>query len=81
MPWSEKSGRFTLLFEAFAIKVLQSARGVHQASVLLHLNWHRVEAIKARAVECGLSRRRQTKILFYCGKLDMAPNLLNRDSQ
>ena len=64
MPWSEKSSRFTLLFEAFAIKVLQSARSVHEASVLLRLNWHQVEAIKARAVERGLSRRRQTKIAY-----------------
>ena len=32
--------------------------------MLLRLNWHRVEAIKARAVERGLSRRRQTKIAY-----------------
>jgi len=56
-PWAEKNSRFTLLFEGFAIRVLQAARSVEEARKLLGLNWHQVEAIKARAVKRGLSRR------------------------
>jgi len=62
LPWAGKHGRFTLLFEAFAIQVLQSARSVEEARKLLRLNWHQLESIKRRAVERGLERRRGVKI-------------------
>jgi transposase len=61
-PWAEKNSRFTLLFEGFAIRVLQAARSVEEARKLLGLNWHQVEAIKARAVKRGLSRREAVTI-------------------
>jgi len=61
-PWAEKNSRFTLLFEGFAIRVLQAARSVEEARKLLGLNWHQVEAIKARAVKRGLSRREEVTI-------------------
>lgn len=61
-PWAGKNSRFTLLFEAFAIRVLTSARSVEEARKLLGLNWHQVEAIKFRAVERGLSRRQEQAI-------------------
>lgn len=57
VPWAGKHSRFTLLFEAFAIRVLKAARSVEEARKLLGLNWHQVEAIKARAVQRGLARR------------------------
>lgn len=57
VPWAEKNSRFTLLFEAFALRVLQASRSVEEARKLLKLNWHQVEAIKARGVERGLARR------------------------
>jgi transposase len=63
-PWAGKNSRFTLLFEAFAIRVLKAARSVEGASKLLGLNWHQVEAIKTRAVERGLSRRKENKIRY-----------------
>ena len=50
-PWAGKNSRFTLLFEAFAIRVLTAARSVEEAGKLLGLNWHQVDAIKARAVK------------------------------
>ncbi len=62
VPWAEKNSRFTLLFEAFAIRVLNAARSVEEARKLLGLNWHQVDAIKARAVKRGLARRQATKI-------------------
>ena len=61
-PWAGKNSRFTLLFEAFAIRVLKAARSVEEARKLLKLNWHQVEAIKARAVQRGLARRQEEPI-------------------
>ncbi len=56
-PWATKNSRFTLLFESFAIRVIQASRSIEEARKLLKLNWHQVEAIKRRAVERGLARR------------------------
>lgn len=64
VPWAGKNSRFTLLFEAFAIKVLLAARSVEEARKLLGLNWHQVEAIKRRAVARGLSRRADEPISY-----------------
>lgn len=64
LPWAGKNSRFTLLFEAFALRVLQAARSVEEARKLLKLNWHQVEAIKQRAVARGLSRREEESIAY-----------------
>lgn len=63
-PWAGKGSRFTLMFEAFAIRVLQAARSVEEARKLLKLNWHQVEAIKTRAVNRGLKRRERVAIPY-----------------
>lgn len=57
VPWAAKHARFTLLFEAFALKLLQAARSVEEARKLLRLSWHQVDDIKSRAVARGLKRR------------------------
>lgn len=62
VPWAGKHSRFTLLFESFAIRILQVARSVEEARKLLKLNWHQINAIKERAVERGLARRAQAPI-------------------
>jgi len=62
VPSAGKNRRFTLLFEAFAMRVLKVARSVEEARKQLGLNWHRVDAIKARAVERGLARRQKTRV-------------------
>jgi transposase len=64
VPWAGKNSRFTLLFEAFAIRVLQASRSVEEARKLLGLNWQQVDAIKARAVKRGLARREETEIAY-----------------
>jgi len=64
IPWAGKNSRFTLLFEAFAIRVLTAARSVEEARKLLGLNWHQVEAIKERAVQRGLARRKEAPICY-----------------
>ena len=57
LPWAEPHGRFTLLFEAFAVKVLQACSSVERARVLLNLSWGSVQQIMDRAVERGLLQR------------------------
>lgn len=57
VPWAEPHGRFTVMFEAFALRVLQAASSVEKARKLLRLSWGSVQAIMERAVERGLKRR------------------------
>lgn len=57
VPWAEPHGRFTLMFEAFAIRVLQAAASTEQARLLLKLSWKSVQQIMNRAVERGLQER------------------------
>ena len=57
VPWAEPGGRFSRLFERFAIDVLLCARSVKQAAGLLGLSWDEVDHILRRAVQRGLSRR------------------------
>lgn len=63
-PWASKNSRFTLMFESFAIRVIQASRSIEEARKLLKLNWHQVEAIKRRAVERGLARRKALPITY-----------------
>ena len=67
VPWADEHSRFTLLFERFAVEVLQAAASVSQAQSLLHLSWEAVQRIKERAVERGLSRRNESDIILHVG--------------
>lgn len=57
VPWAAPHGRFTLLFESFAIEVLLACQSVSAACALLGLNWGSAQRIMDRAVERGLARR------------------------
>ena len=57
VPWANPHGRFTLMFEAFAIRVLQAAASTEQARTLLNLSWKSMQRIMDRAVERGLALR------------------------
>jgi transposase len=57
VPWAAPGGRFTLLFERFAIDVLRASASVSQACGLLGIGWDAVQQIMERAVERGLDRR------------------------
>jgi transposase len=57
VPWAGKHFRFTLLFEAFAIEVIQAASSIEAARELLNLDWSAVDRIMKRAVARGLERR------------------------
>jgi transposase len=66
VPWAAPQGRFTLLFERFAVQVLLASASVSQACALLGLNWDTAQEIMRRAVERGLERR-QLERLKYMG--------------
>lgn len=66
VPWAEKYSRFTLLFEAFAIDVIQACGNVKSAAGLLRLDWDSVHRIMQRAVKRGLACR-QLDSLPYVG--------------
>ena len=57
LPWAKPHGRFTLLFEAWAVKVLQACANVERARRLLGLSWKSVHEIIKRAVGRGLVKR------------------------
>jgi transposase len=56
VPWAEKFGRFTRLFERLAIQVLQIC-SVAEACRLLRISWEEADGIKQRAVDRGLERK------------------------
>jgi transposase len=64
IPWADAHSRCTLLFEAFAIEVLQATASVAQAQSLLRLSWDTVQRIKERAVQRGLARRKEETIRY-----------------
>ena len=57
VPWGGKHSRFTLMFEAFAIEVINACSCVSRAAGLLGLSWSSVHSIIERAVARGLNRR------------------------
>lgn len=56
VPWAEKYGRFTRLFERFAIDVLKVC-SISEAAGILRISWDEGDGIKARAVKRGLERK------------------------
>lgn len=66
VPWAGKHSRFTLMFEAFAIKVLQAAANVKRAAELLGLSWDAVHSIIERGVDRGL-KRRELEGIYHVG--------------
>ena len=64
VPWAGKHSRFTLMFEAFAIKVLMAASSVKKASELLGLSWDTTQALMERSVNRGLARRQEEPIKY-----------------
>ena len=66
VPWAAPQGRFTLLFERFAVEVLLASASVSQACTLLGIGWDTAQEIMRRAVQRGLERR-QLERLKYLG--------------
>src|ERR1039458_8755760 len=66
VPWASSQGRFTLLFERFAVEVLLACASVSQGCELLGIGWETAQEIMRRAVERGLERR-QLECLKHLG--------------
>lgn len=64
VSWARKHSRFTLLFEAFVIAVLQSAATISHAARLTGLDWSTLHTLMERAVEAGLQRRELEDIAY-----------------
>lgn len=64
VPWAEERSRFTLLFEAFALRVLKETT-LLGLTRLLGITWREAEGIFRRAVERGLARRTAERVRFY----------------
>lgn len=58
VPWAEKHGRFTALFERLAIDLMREC-STTAACAILRLNWGEADRIKQRAVDRGLRRRQK----------------------
>jgi transposase len=56
-PWAEPRGRFTILFERFAIDVLLQCQTVQGACRLLSISWDQARAVMDRAVQRGQARK------------------------
>jgi len=56
LPWADKKTQFTMLFERFAIDVMQ-ATDVSHASRILRMTWDEAWSIQRRAVRRGQARR------------------------
>jgi transposase len=65
-PWTTGHTRYTLLFESFAVEVLQQCSSITSACELLRINWHTANEILQRAVERGMERREDV-IIPYIG--------------
>lgn len=57
VPWAQKNRRFTLMFEGFAIQMLQCASSVSKACEFLGIDWEAAHRIMERAVERGRTGR------------------------
>lgn len=57
VPWAQKGGRYTLMFESFVIAVLLASRAITAAAELVGLGWDALHGIMQRAVERGMSAR------------------------
>jgi transposase len=64
--WAEPHGRFTLLFERFAIDVLLATQTVKNACDILRISWDEAWHIAQRAVARGQSRK-AAKRMAYIG--------------
>jgi transposase len=62
IPWAEKHGHFTLLFDAFAIDVPQASQSIQAAALLLRIDRPTVLTSMKRAVERELARRNLDKV-------------------
>ncbi len=66
VPWASRYSRITLLFERFAIDVINSSKSITSAMKLLRLSWKQIHKIMKLAVARGLDRR-GNELIDYVG--------------
>jgi transposase len=66
-PWAGPRSHFSLLFERFAITVLQSTSSITKGTALLRISWHQAQLLMRRAVERGLARRDCNEVIEHVG--------------
>lgn len=65
VPWAEKHGRFTALFERLALDVLRDC-STEAARKYLRVSWDEIDHIKQKAVDRGLRRKGTVKAHAIC---------------
>jgi len=65
LPWAEPNARFTVLFEAFAVRVLRET-SIEAARKILAISWDEAWSLMYRAVARGLSRK-EPRLIRYLG--------------
>jgi transposase len=65
VPWADGSGRFTMFFESFALKVLEAC-ATAKAAELLDISWEEADGIKGRGVLRGMARRQIHGLEYVC---------------
>jgi transposase len=62
VPWAEGRSKWTLMFEHFAIRVMQACATIAESLELLEINWHQGQEVMRNAVQRGLERRKVEQI-------------------
>lgn len=62
VPWAERNGRFTALFECLVIDWIKAAKNRKAAAELLGITWDEADGVMRRAVERGLARREDAPV-------------------
>ncbi|QEG20278.1 ISL3 family transposase [Mariniblastus fucicola] len=62
VPWSSPNSRFTLMFEAFAIRLLKATQTIEGARTILRTGWEATWTILERAVERGQARKQSSPL-------------------
>jgi len=57
VPWAESGSQWTLLFEAFAVLVMEQVASLNKAAKLLGVSWKEAQTLRKQAVRRGLARR------------------------
>lgn len=57
VPWAEAGSQWTLLFEAFAVLVMERVASLTKAARLLGISWKEAHTLRKHAVRRGLERR------------------------
>ena len=65
VPWAEKYGRESRLFESKAIDVMRQTSG-KAAGDILGITWDEADGIKQQAVRRGLAKRELTGAEYVC---------------